>query len=429
MLKDSIFKSLGALVNLQAQSEPTAIAYSGGGDSTALLSMTSSWLAGRAPLHALIVDHGLRAGASKEAEQAAQTAKKLGAIPHILTWQGAKPKTGIQEKARMARYSLMGAKCRALGIETLLLGHNQNDQAETVYMRGQKNSGWRGMAGMRARVAAPIWPELYGITIVRPMLGISRAQLRAYNKENTLPYIDDPSNENLDFTRIQARQFLSAHPLLAAQLGVISQDAGRGLAQERAQIRALLGAYAKTHSWGGVTLNGQALAGNGALGEELLRLLSLAVSGQGQAPAREKYTKLLTSILRARFQGATLGGAQFVPAGADIQIVRDPGQVLGRSGRGGLRAQPFSAGAPIIWDGRFRISAAHEGISAAPLASYASQLTKQQKQALKLLPVSARATLPALVRDGALLASPVHRQTAQYGFESLTQARLTNLSD
>jgi len=429
MLKANIFKSLDALVDLKIAGKPIGVAFSGGGDSIALLSLTLKWLAGRQNLHALIVDHGLRAGSSKEVQMAAQVAKNLGAIPHILTWQGAKPTASLQEKARMARYSLMGAKCRSLGIETLLLGHNQNDQAETVYMRGQKNSGWRGMAGMRANVRAPIWPELYGVNIVRPMLGVSREMLRSYDRENDLDFIDDPSNENQMFTRVQARTYLKTRPSLAAMLHTIAQDAGRGLREERMQLRALLAAHVKIHHWGGVTLNKQAIAGNGDLGCELLRCLSLAVSGQGQAPAREKFSKLRGSILSPRFQGATLGGAQFIANETDVQLVRDPGQVLGRSGRGGLDLQPLCAGEDFVWDGRFHVQVAEEGLSVAPLAAYADMLTKRQKQVLKSIPLSARMTLPALVRAGTLVYSPVDEPSTRYQLNSLTRQRLANLSD
>ena len=181
-----------------------AVAFSGGGDSTALLSLMLEKAKGT-KITALIVDHGLREGSVDEAKLAAQRAQDMGARTEILTWQGEKPETGIQEKARLARYGLLGAACRRLSVDTLLLGHNQDDQAETILMRQQKNSGWRGLAGMKEKTKAPLWPQLYGITVERPLLGATRAALREYNKKNNLPYIDDPSNEDRAFTRIQAR--------------------------------------------------------------------------------------------------------------------------------------------------------------------------------------------------------------------------------
>jgi len=429
MLKQDLFTSLDTLVGKQAGNNPLALAFSGGGDSTALLALALQWLGGQRKLYALIVDHGLRVGSAAEAQQAAKTAQRLGAHPIILTWQGTKPKTGIQEKARLARYGLMGTQCRTLGVDTLLLGHNRNDQAETVYMRGQNNSGWRGMAGMRAAIKAPIWPELYGITIVRPMLGISRAKLRDYNHANDLTYYDDPSNENRQFSRIQARDFLQKHPRLGEELYAISQNAARDLREETAQIRAWIGIYVQTQNWGGLSLKRDVIAGSNGLGPEMLRKLGLAVSGQGQASARNKYRQLFAKINANDFQGATLGGAQYSIWKNELFIMRDPGQVLGRVGHKGLAHTKLRAGIDTIWDGRFIVRTMRENMHIVPLANYEGQLDKALKQKLKLLPVSARATLPALVRGDVLKSSPLHKPSSQYEFQSLITERLLILSE
>ena len=169
-----------AAISSTIPATPFALAFSGGGDSTALLYALRNY----SP-HVLIVDHGLRTGSADEARGAQSFARSLGLNADVLTWKPSGIKTGLQAKARRARYRLIGDKCRALGIGAVVTGHSQDDQAETVLMRlsvgGFGNgSGWRGAAAMRAVTPAPLWPELAGIDVYRPMLGISRADIRRY---------------------------------------------------------------------------------------------------------------------------------------------------------------------------------------------------------------------------------------------------------
>ena len=212
MLTKEVSHTLSRLIDQKAGAKPLAVAFSGGGDSTALLSLVLAWArkSGKPPVIAFIVDHGLRTGSDEEAQTAAWRAVAMGAQSKVLRWQGDKPKSGIQEKARIARYALLGEACRRHGIQTLLLGHNEDDQAETLWMRAQKKSGWRGLAGMSESIEAPIWPQLYGVKVVRPLLNATRTELRDYNREHNLAFIDDPSNENRAFTRIKAAMLCTA---------------------------------------------------------------------------------------------------------------------------------------------------------------------------------------------------------------------------
>ena len=101
------------------QDKPWGIALSGGPDSLALLWLLLQHTSQR-PLHAFIVDHGLRAEASAEAAHVASVAAALGATPHILTWHGPKPTVGIQAAARDARHALLLNATRAHGCGALL---------------------------------------------------------------------------------------------------------------------------------------------------------------------------------------------------------------------------------------------------------------------------------------------------------------------
>ncbi len=130
------------------------LAVSGGPDSTALLLLAARWRKARRrgpKLLAVTVDHGLRAGSAAEAKQVARLARSLG-VPHrILRWTGAKPTSGLQEKARLARYRLLSEAAAKIGASHILTAHTLDDQAETVLMRLLRGSGPTGLSGMARR--------------------------------------------------------------------------------------------------------------------------------------------------------------------------------------------------------------------------------------------------------------------------------------
>src|SRR5687768_4748500 len=84
------------------------LAVSGGPDSTALLFLAARWaksLKQKPKLVSATVDHGLRKESKREAADVARLARTLG-VPHrTLNWTGTKPKSGIQQSARQARYA------------------------------------------------------------------------------------------------------------------------------------------------------------------------------------------------------------------------------------------------------------------------------------------------------------------------------------
>ncbi len=95
------------------------LAVSGGPDSVALMRLAAHWhrqgASAGTSFSVATVDHGLRAESGAEAETVGRWAQALG-LPHqILVWQGAKPRTRVQERARAARYTLLRAHARTFG--------------------------------------------------------------------------------------------------------------------------------------------------------------------------------------------------------------------------------------------------------------------------------------------------------------------------
>ena len=138
---------------------PTLVlAVSGGPDSTALMVLAARWrkaLMVKPKLIAVTVDHGLRKEAKREAAAAGRLARKFGIAHRTLRWTGAKPKTGLQETARVARYRLLAGAARKANASHILTAHTRDDQAETVLIRMSRGSGITGLAAMTRISAVP----------------------------------------------------------------------------------------------------------------------------------------------------------------------------------------------------------------------------------------------------------------------------------
>jgi len=128
------------LTHLLPDNAPFSIAFSGGGDSTALVHALKDH---PQATHVFIIDHNLRSGSAKEAQAALSFAQNCGYDAKVVTWSHDSPTTGVQEKARQGRYKIMAQLCIAAGIEYLLTAHNQDDQAETVMMRMDRQTDLR----------------------------------------------------------------------------------------------------------------------------------------------------------------------------------------------------------------------------------------------------------------------------------------------
>ena len=189
------------------------LAVSGGSDSTALLVMAARWakqLKKRRPkLLAVTIDHGLRPESAREAATVKRLARRLG-VPHrTLRWRGRKPKTGLQEAARIARYSLLAQAAVRAGYEHILTAHTLDDQAETVLLRLARGSGLTGLAGMAHASPLPINEET-AIFLVRPLLRIPKSRLVATLQALGIVHSEDPSNRDPRFTRARLRMLMPA---------------------------------------------------------------------------------------------------------------------------------------------------------------------------------------------------------------------------
>lgn len=188
--------------------EPIAVAVSGGSDSLALLLLAHAAFGDR--VRVLTVDHQLRAAGAAEAAAVAAHAAALG-VPHAtLPWLDDKPAANLQAAARTARYTLMRDWCAANGVVWLATAHHRDDQAETLLLRLARGAGTGGLGGIRARRGLGS-----GVTLLRPQLAASKADLAAIVAAAGWTAADDPSNAAPRFDRTHARALLAATPWLA----------------------------------------------------------------------------------------------------------------------------------------------------------------------------------------------------------------------
>lgn len=370
-----------------------AVAFSGGGDSTALLHALRDF---PSVTHAFIIDHNLRSESAFETQQAAEFAKSLGYSVHVRQWGHAQPKTGLQVKARAYRYAAMGEMCRQMGVTHLLTAHTSDDQAETLLMRQDRGTGWRGLAGMRARAYAPLWPALADVTLVRPLLDVSRKELREYNQREGLSWIEDPSNENQDFTRVRARQTLMQNETLKVSLLNTQSENKHRLRSERKLFKDWISRY------GDLNENGFFLLSRVPPSELLLHLLRIA-SGTGGPIDAARREALCESITSKGFKAATLAGAWVVKTKTGFLITRDKVAVQGRRGETAEPLQPITLkkGVPFIWDGRFKLVVQEDDIQVVPAYGQLQTLRQDtETQSLFDLPESVRLSCPVYMRGG-----------------------------
>jgi tRNA(Ile)-lysidine synthase len=207
------------------------LAVSGGPDSTALLVLAARWAKRTKPapkLVAVTIDHGLRPEAAREAALVKRLARQLGVPHHTLRWRGNKPRAGLQEAARNARYELLAQAAAREGFAHIATAHTLDDQAETVLFRLARGSGVFGLAGMAHAAPLPVRGERK-IFLIRPLLHVPKARLIATLKAAKIRYSEDPSNHDPRFTRPRLRTLM---PALARE----GLDA-RGLARLALRLR------------------------------------------------------------------------------------------------------------------------------------------------------------------------------------------------
>ena len=204
------------------------VGVSGGPDSLALLHL----LRRLSPelglsLHVAHLNHSLRGSmADEDAQFVAGLAERWG-LPYTLGHVDVRSLAAgrsLEEAARQARYRFLAEAARGTGAaedaaplagsagRTIAVGHNADDQAETVLMHFLRGAGVAGLRGMLPRTALGDYrlglPGEGQLWLVRPLLGTPRRDIEVYCAENDLEPRFDRSNEDVTFYRNRLRHEL-----------------------------------------------------------------------------------------------------------------------------------------------------------------------------------------------------------------------------
>jgi tRNA(Ile)-lysidine synthase len=206
------------------------VGLSGGSDSVALTRLLIDLsgygeftVAGLAHLN-----HQLRASADRDESFCRQFAHRHGLVivtetvdvrAHAQTHS-----LSVEDAARRLRYAFLERVAADIGADRIAVGHTQDDQAETFLLKLMRGAGLTGLGGIFPRRGA----------VIRPLLDVTDAALRAHLTWRGEPWVEDESNDDLDNPRNRVRHRIlpemdraaggSSHPAIARAAELIRQD-------------------------------------------------------------------------------------------------------------------------------------------------------------------------------------------------------------
>jgi tRNA(Ile)-lysidine synthase len=243
--------------------------------------------------------------------------------------------------------------------------------------------------------------------LLRPLLDLPRARLRATLEAVGQPWVEDESNTNPAFARVRLRRLapaLAAEGLGAERLAATARRLARGrVALEQAVAEAAC-RFVTLHPAGFARCDPKLFA---RLPEEIaLRLLSrllLVVGGGDYSPRLDRLERLYAELCRGLSASRTLGGCRLVPSAGGVVVCREPSKV----------AAPIAlvAGEVAMWDGRFRLVVAPDvpsGLSLGALGGMGWRKLREMAGSDRLiqLPACVRPTIPALYGEDGVSAVP-----------------------
>jgi tRNA(Ile)-lysidine synthase len=184
--------------------KPVLVGVSGGADSLCIAEFMHE--AG----YSLIVahfDHKLRPDSAADAESVGDYARRKGL--RYITGQGdvkaraEKSRETIEEAARISRYNFLFKSAEDNDAQAVVVGHSADDQVETLLMHLLRGSGLNGLGGMPYRWLPNAWHT--EIPLVRPLLGVWRADILDYCRTKGLDPVEDQTNEDPSYYRNRLR--------------------------------------------------------------------------------------------------------------------------------------------------------------------------------------------------------------------------------
>lgn len=210
-MRDTLLKHVKDFLALYwKEGAPIAVACSGGADSKALLYLLIECQRFfKLEMHVAHVDHGWRAQSRDEAESLKREIEGLGLPFHLHSLAEGLPQS--EEAAREARYAFLARLGKELGAQAVVLGHQMEDQAETVLKRVLEGAPLPACGGMK------VVSVQRGTALWRPLLGVSKKELIQWLEKRSIAYVQDETNLSEKYLRGRLRT--SILPLLEASFG------------------------------------------------------------------------------------------------------------------------------------------------------------------------------------------------------------------
>jgi tRNA(Ile)-lysidine synthase len=198
--------------NLINKSDTIVIGVSGGADSVALFYLLCSLKKEfRLNLHVAHLDHMIRKDSDKDARFVKKLAekRKIPVTTAQINVKGLSKKGSLEEVARRVRLGFLFKVARDIKSKKIALGHNLDDQAETVLMRILRGAGLYGLNGILPK------REISGFQVIRPLIEVKRKEIESYLNKRHIDRCLDASNLEDIYFRNKVRNRLL--PLLARE--------------------------------------------------------------------------------------------------------------------------------------------------------------------------------------------------------------------
>lgn len=225
---DALISRVAAYIDRHAllqAGDSVVVGVSGGADSLCLAHLLLHLAPQlRLRLHVAHLNHALRGAESDADVEYVSELARAWNLPSTVervdvNAVAASRRLSLEEAARQVRYAFLASTAHAVGAQCIAVGHHADDQAETVLMHFLRGSGVAGMRGMLPRMPLSDYRALFGraedlraeVMLIRPLLGVRRAEIEAYCEQNALEPRIDRSNADTAFHRNRLR-----HDLLPA---------------------------------------------------------------------------------------------------------------------------------------------------------------------------------------------------------------------
>ena len=292
----------------------------------------------------------------------------------------------------------MNEWCAQHGAQAIVTAHTANDQAETFLMRLARGSGVDGLSGMLRETSSP-WP------VVRPLLGFTRQDLQDVLGKAGHDWIEDPSNEDLQFERIRVRQALKQLEPLGIDASSIGLSMSR-LARAREALDAVSTALIETaltcHDTGYGELDAEVFAEADA--EVRLRVLQKLIwqFGNHDLPKMAALERIVTWLEIGEGRARTVSGCRIGRRKHVIVFGREPGRIC---------AAPVTVTEnDLIWDRRFRLRVERCGppndLAVVPLSALQDSENRLIRDAAADIPAFVRQGLPVVLQNGEMHCVP-----------------------